>query len=186
MRMRLPALTSIVAFVRGSGRCRRAHSGSGPQAPTHHWQRHHRASGEQTRRREGFVARTDAGSQTTHAGVARQQDGAHHLGATCKAAKLQSSGRSQGVSLADLRSSQVYWSEGGYGATVGEAGPEEPDVLIVPKARIYDLVTFASDVIPSFCRALNAKPLGRKICGFRSMIQYLPEHVARRTDPGRY
>jgi hypothetical protein len=25
-------------------------------------------------------------------------------------------------------------------AQVGETGPEEPDVLIVPKARIYDLV----------------------------------------------
>ena len=62
----------------------------------------------QTRRPEGFVARSDAGSQTAHAGDrrARQQDGADHLGATCKAAKLQSSGRSQGVSLADLRSSQ--------------------------------------------------------------------------------
>jgi hypothetical protein len=30
--------------------------------------------------------------------------------------------------------------EGRYGATVGETGPEEPDVLIVPAARIYDLV----------------------------------------------
>ena len=30
--------------------------------------------------------------------------------------------------------------EGGYGATVGETGPEKPDVLIVPAARIYDLV----------------------------------------------
>jgi transposase len=30
--------------------------------------------------------------------------------------------------------------EGGYGATVGETGPEEPDVLIVPGARFYDLV----------------------------------------------
>jgi hypothetical protein len=39
--------------------------------------------------------------------AARQQDGADHLGATCKAGKLQSSGRSQGVSPADLRSSQV-------------------------------------------------------------------------------
>ena len=38
---------------------------------------------------------------------ARQQDGADRLGATYKAGKLQSSGRSQGVSLADLRSSQV-------------------------------------------------------------------------------
>ena len=38
---------------------------------------------------------------------ARQQDGTDRLGATCKAGKLQSSGRSQGVSLADLRSSQV-------------------------------------------------------------------------------
>ena len=58
---------------------------------------------------EGFVARSDAGSQTAHAGDrrARQQDGADHLGATCKAGKLQSSGRSQGVSPADLRSSQV-------------------------------------------------------------------------------
>jgi transposase len=32
---------------------------------------------------------------------------ADHLGATCKAGKLQSSDRSRGVSLADLRSSQV-------------------------------------------------------------------------------
>jgi hypothetical protein len=58
---------------------------------------------------EGSVARTDAGSQTAHAGNgrARQQDGADRLGATYKAGKLQSCGRSQGVSLADLRSSQV-------------------------------------------------------------------------------
>jgi hypothetical protein len=33
------------------------------------------------------------------------------------------------------------WSvEGGYGATVGETRPEEPGVLIVPRARLYDLV----------------------------------------------
>src|ERR1700751_989743 len=33
------------------------------------------------------------------------------------------------------------WSvEGRYGATVGETRPEEPGVLIVPRARIYDLV----------------------------------------------
>jgi hypothetical protein len=33
------------------------------------------------------------------------------------------------------------WSvEGGYGTTVGETRPEEPGVLIVPRARIYDLV----------------------------------------------
>jgi hypothetical protein len=57
----------------------------------------------------GSWARTNAGSQTAHAGDrrARQQDGADHLGATCKAGKLQSSGRSPGVSLADLRSSQA-------------------------------------------------------------------------------
>jgi hypothetical protein len=30
--------------------------------------------------------------------------------------------------------------EGGYGATVGETGPEEPDEPIVPGARFYDLV----------------------------------------------
>jgi hypothetical protein len=30
--------------------------------------------------------------------------------------------------------------EGGYGATVEETGLEEPDALIVPGARIYDLV----------------------------------------------
>src|SRR5215472_17165588 len=79
------------------------------QAPTHHRQQCHRASGEQTRRPKRLVARTDAGSQTAHAGDrrARQQDGTDRLGATCKAEKLQSSGRSQGVSLADLRSSQV-------------------------------------------------------------------------------
>jgi hypothetical protein len=44
------------------------------------------------------------------------------------------------VSLADLRSSRVQSVEGGYGATVGETGPEEPDVPIVPGARFYDLV----------------------------------------------
>jgi hypothetical protein len=44
------------------------------------------------------------------------------------------------MSLADLRSSQVQSVEGGYGTTVGETGPEEPDVLIVPGARFYDLV----------------------------------------------
>ena len=35
---------------------------------------------------KGLVARTDAGSQTAHAGDrrARQQDGADHLGTTCK------------------------------------------------------------------------------------------------------
>ena len=40
------------------------------------------ASGEQTRRAKGFVARTDAGSQTAHAGNrrARKQDGADRLG----------------------------------------------------------------------------------------------------------
>src|SRR6185436_13551885 len=50
---------------------------------------------EQTRRTKGFVARTNAGSQTAHAGNrrARQQDGADRLGATCKAGKLQSSSR---------------------------------------------------------------------------------------------
>ena len=45
------------------------------------------------------------------------------------------------MSLADLRSSQVQSVEGGYGATVGETGPEEPDEPIVPGARIYDLVS---------------------------------------------
>ena len=83
----------------------RAHA----QAPAHHRQQRRRATGEQTRRAKGFVARTDAGSQTAHAGDgrARQQDGADRLGATCKAGELQSSGRSQGVILADLRSSEV-------------------------------------------------------------------------------
>ena len=83
--------------------------GAHAQAPPHHRQQRRRAAGEQTRRAKRFVARTDAGSQTAHAGNgrARQQDGADHLGATYKAGKLQGSGRSQGVSLADLRSSQV-------------------------------------------------------------------------------
>ena len=40
----------------------------------------------------------------------------------------------------DLRSSQVQSVEGGYGATVGETGPEETDEPIVPGARFYDLV----------------------------------------------
>src|SRR6476620_10029839 len=31
--------------------------------------------------------------------------------------------------------------EGGYGATVGETRSEEPGVLIVPGARLYDLVS---------------------------------------------
>ena len=98
-----------------------------------------------------FGKKTDAGSQTANAGHRRahQQDGADHLGATCKAGKLHSSGRSQGVSLADLRSSPVQSVEGGYGATVGETGPEEPDVLIVPGARIYDLVPVRELPVPA-------------------------------------
>lgn len=57
----------------------------------------------------GGVARTDAGSQTAHVGNgrARQQDGTDRLGATCEAGELQGSGRSQGVILAGLRSSEV-------------------------------------------------------------------------------
>jgi hypothetical protein len=57
----------------------------------------------------GWTPRTDAGSQTSHAGNgrAREQDGADRLGATCKAGELQGSGRSQGVILADLRSSEM-------------------------------------------------------------------------------
>jgi transposase len=57
---------------------------------------------------KGSWLETDADSQAAHAGDrrARQQDGADRLGVTCKAGKLQSSGRSQGVSLAGLRSSQ--------------------------------------------------------------------------------
>ena len=38
---------------------------------------------------------------------ARQQDGTDRLGAICKAGKVQSCGRSQGVSLAGLRWLQV-------------------------------------------------------------------------------
>ena len=100
-----PSHVTMLADLRGDIQNGRTHA----QAPTHHRQQRRRASGEQTRRPKGFVARTDAGSQTAHAGDrrARQQDGADHLGATCKEGKLQSSGRSQGVSLADLRSSQV-------------------------------------------------------------------------------
>jgi transposase len=66
-------------------------------------------AGEQTRRAKGVLARTDAGSQTAHAGNrrARKQDGADRLGATCKAGKLQSSGRGQGVSLAGLGSLEM-------------------------------------------------------------------------------
>jgi Transposase IS116/IS110/IS902 family len=68
-----------------------------------------RATGEQTQCAKGILARTDAGSQTAHAGDrrARQQDGADRLGATCKAGELQRSGRSQGVILAGLRSSEM-------------------------------------------------------------------------------
>ena len=49
------------------------------------------------------------GSQTAHAGNrgTRQQDGADRLGATCEAGEVQGSGRSQGVILADLRSSEM-------------------------------------------------------------------------------
>ena len=44
------------------------------------------------------------------------------------------------MSLTDLKVVSSVVVEGGYGATVGETGPEKPDVLIVPRARIYDLV----------------------------------------------
>jgi hypothetical protein len=87
-----------------------------------------------------------------------QQDGADHLGATCKAGKLHSSGRSQGVSLADLRSSPVQSVEGGYGATVGETGPEEPDVLIVPGARIYHLVPVSELLDGPAAPSLHQRP----------------------------
>ena len=102
-------LTPLQGRQAASGSSGRHPKWANAQTPTHHRQQRRRASGEQARRPKGFVARTDAGSQTAHAGDrrARQQDGADHLGATCKAGKLQSSGRSQGVSLADLRSSQV-------------------------------------------------------------------------------
>lgn len=78
------------------------------QAPSHHRQQRGRATGEQTRCAKG-ITRTDAGSQTAHAGDgrARQQDGADRLGATYQAGELQGSGRSQGVILADLRSSEM-------------------------------------------------------------------------------
>jgi hypothetical protein len=49
-------------------------------------------------------------------------------------------GRSQSVILANLSSSAMESVEGGCGATVGERGPEESDIPIVPGARIYDLV----------------------------------------------
>ena len=47
--------------------------------------------------RQRLVAGADAGAQAAHAGHgrARQQDGAHRLGAACQAGRLQSSGRSQ-------------------------------------------------------------------------------------------
>src|SRR4029079_7568141 len=43
--------------------------------------------------------------------------------------------------LAYLRAAEMWSVEGEYGATVGETRPEEPGVLIVPRARIYDLVS---------------------------------------------
>ena len=64
---------------------------------------------KQTRCAEGFLARTDAGSQTAHAGNgrARQQNGSDRMGFTCQAGDIQGAGRSQGVMLADLRSSEM-------------------------------------------------------------------------------
>ena len=55
------------------------------------------------------MARTDVGSQTAHVGdgCARQQDGADCVGASCKARGLPSSGRSQRMILADLKSSEM-------------------------------------------------------------------------------
>ena len=70
-------------------------------APAHHRHQRGRASGDKTRRAGGLVAGADAGAQATDAGDgrARQQDGAHRLGAADRQRGLQSSGRSRGVSL---------------------------------------------------------------------------------------
>ena len=48
--------------------------------------------------------------------------------------------------------------EGGYGATVGETGPEKPDVLIVPAARIYDLVPVRELPYGSAAPSLHQRP----------------------------
>ena len=51
--------------------------------------------------------------------------------------------------------------EGGYGATVGETASEEPDVLIVPGARIYDLVRSAnSHTGPQLHRCIRGRTDG--------------------------
>ena len=65
------------------------------EAAADHRQQRGRAPGEQARRAGRLVARADAGAQAAHAGDggARQQDGAHRLGAAREAGGLQSSGR---------------------------------------------------------------------------------------------
>src|ERR1700723_2910904 len=57
-------LTPLQRSTGGKQKLGRTHA----QAPPHHRQQRRRAAGEQTRRAKGFVARTDAGSQTAHAG----------------------------------------------------------------------------------------------------------------------
>jgi transposase len=59
--------------------------------------------------KRGAAKGTDVGSQTAHVGggCARQQDGADCLGASCKTRGLPSSGCSQRMILADLRSSEM-------------------------------------------------------------------------------
>jgi hypothetical protein len=68
----------------------------------------------QTPRAKEFLVRTDAVSQTVHAGTGHltSRNDADRLGATYKRGKLQGSGRRQGVVLADLRSSEVQSKEG--------------------------------------------------------------------------
>ena len=44
------------------------------------------------------------------------------------------------------------------GATVGETGPEEPDVLIVPAVRIYGLVPVRESHTGSVLPSLHQRP----------------------------
>ncbi len=82
--------SSTIDRRQAEARCDIQNGRTHAQAPAHHRQQRRRATGKQTRCAKGVLARTDAGSQTAHAGNrrARQQDGEDRLGATCKAGKL--------------------------------------------------------------------------------------------------
>ena len=97
-----------------------------------------RQSARPTRR---FVARWDARAQAADADHCRagEQDGTHRLGGAGDQARLQGSG---GVRVNRPPPEVVGGRqaiEGGYGATVGKTGLEEPEFALVPRARLSDL-----------------------------------------------